>query len=158
MSARVTIRVVNDFDSKAIDQLRQRIKKDDREVRVGIPDAAAEEDGTSVATIAAAHEYGSPSQGIPERPFLGMTIKNNRQRYASLCRANIGKMLRGDKTLTDALDELGTIAAADVRTTIANGEFEPLKPATIKRKGSSRPLIDTGRMRQSITHVIAPKS
>lgn len=33
-------------------------------------------------------------------------------------------------------------------------EWPPLKPETIKRKGSSKPLIDTGRLRNSITHKV----
>lgn len=35
--------------------------------------------------------------------------------------------------------------------------FAPLKPATIKRKGSSRPLIDTGLMRQA-SHAVGGKA
>lgn len=33
-------------------------------------------------------------------------------------------------------------------------EWPPLKPETIRRKGSSKPLIDTGRLRNSITHKV----
>ena len=38
-----------------------------------------------------------------------------------------------------------------MKNTFTTGSFTPNKPATIKRKGSSRPLIDTGHLRQSIT-------
>jgi hypothetical protein len=43
-------------------------------------------------------------------------------------------------------------AAADVQAYMVNGKFAPLKAKTIKRKGSSKPLIDTGQLRQSITY------
>ncbi|WP_252715295.1 hypothetical protein [Acinetobacter junii] len=49
---------------------------------------------------------------------------------------------------------LGMQAAADVQMYMVNGKFAPLKAKTIKRKGSSKPLIDTGQLRQSITYKV----
>ena len=40
---------------------------------------------------------------------------------------------------------------------ILDGGFLPNAPGTIRRKGSSKPLIDTGRMRQSVNYVIRKK-
>lgn len=40
------------------------------------------------------------------------------------------------------------------KITHSDPEWPPLKPETIKRKRSSKPLIDTGRLRNSITHKI----
>ena len=34
---------------------------------------------------------------------------------------------------------------------------EPNAPSTIRKKGSDKPLIDTGRLRQSVNYVIKPK-
>lgn len=44
-----------------------------------------------------------------------------------------------------------------IQKEIVNGDFVPNSPETIKRKGSDKPLIDTGRMRQSINYVIQEK-
>lgn len=38
------------------------------------------------------------------------------------------------------------------KITNTDPEWPPLKPETIKRKGSSKPLIDTGKLRNSIVH------
>ena len=44
-----------------------------------------------------------------------------------------------------------------VQETIKEGEFSPNAPSTIKKKGSDKPLIDTGHMRQSVMTVVDRK-
>ena len=156
--ASVSVKVLKDIDPKALDRLRQRLVGDNRVVNVGVPEGKREEDGTPVAMIAAVHEFGSPSQGIPERPFLRVAVQRNRQKYVRLNRINLVKMLRGQATVEQALGQLGEMAKGDVQTEIRSGEFTPLKEATIKRKGSSRPLIDTGQMVQSIAWELGDKN
>ena len=156
--ASVSVKVLKDIDPKALDRLRQRLVGDNRVVNVGVPEGKREEDGTPVAMIAAVHEFGSPSQGIPERPFLRVAVQRNRQKYVRLNRINLVKMLRGQATVDQALRQLGEMAKGDVQTEIRSGDFAPLKPATIKRKGSSRPLIDTGQMVQSIAWELGDKN
>ena len=156
--ASVSMKVLKDIDPKALDRLRQRLVGDNRVVNVGVPEGKREEDGTPVAMIAAVHEFGSPSQGIPERPFLRVAVQRNRQKYVRLNRINLVKMLRGQATVEQALGQLGEMAKGDVQTEIRSGDFAPLKAATIKRKGSSRPLIDTGQMVQSIAWELGDKN
>jgi hypothetical protein len=38
--------------------------------------------------------------------------------------------------------------------TDSTNNWKPNKPATIKRKGSARPLVDTDEMRKSIAYVV----
>ena len=156
--ASVSVKVLKDIDPKALDRLRQRLVDAGKVVNVGVPAGPKEKDGTPVAMIAAVHEFGSPSQGIPERPFLRVAVQRNRQKYVRLNRINLVKMLRGQATVDQALGQLGEMAKGDVQTEIRSGDFAPLKPATIKRKGSSRPLIDTGQMVQSIAWELGDKN
>ncbi len=156
--ASVSVKVLKDIDLKDLDRLRQRLVGDNRVVNVGVPEGKREEDGTPVAMIAAVHEFGSPSQGIPERPFLRVAVQRNRQKYVRLNRINLVKMLRGQATVDQALGQLGEMAKGDVQTEIRSGVFTPLKEATKKRKGSSRPLIDTGQMVQSIAWELGDKN
>jgi hypothetical protein len=53
-------------------------------------------------------------------------------------------------------DALGQQMVSDVNQTVRSGAGvpPPLKPATIARKGSSRPLVDTGRLLSAITWVV----
>lgn len=147
---RVTKKILKDIDFRKFDELKRRLMTGKRAVNVGIPEGPKEEDGTPVAMIAAVHEYGAPEHGIPERPFLLVAIQKNRQKYVRLNRINLVKMLHGQMDEGQALGQLGEMAKGDVQLEIRNGDFTPLNPATIKRKGSSRPLIDTGQMVQSI--------
>jgi hypothetical protein len=146
----VKVKILKDINAKAFDELRARIKADHSKINVGIPAGKNEADGTPVALIAAVHEFGSPEKGIPERPFLRTTIQENRGKYVQLNRRNLVAVLNGKMTIEQALGQLGDVAKGDVQARIVSGGFAPLKESTIKRKGSSKPLIDTGQMRQSI--------
>ncbi len=149
----MTTIIVKDFDGKFLDRLKKSLTgKRDRYVKVGFPSNATESDGTKTALVAAVHEFGSPSQGIPERPFVRPSLDKNRAKRSALNKQNLKKVLNGGITIDAALGQLGHMAAGDIQEEIRNGNFAPLKPATIQRKGSSKPLIDTGQMRQSVTY------
>lgn len=126
-------------------------------VRIGIPDNVKEPDGESVAKIGIIHEFGAPARGIPPRPFLAPSIVNAKAEISKLTQDNLKGVATGKKTVTVALGVLGSFAAGKVQQHIRNGNFSALNPATIKRKGSSKPLIDTGNMIQSITHEVREK-
>ena len=120
------------------DELKKRLVGDGKVVHVGIPEGKKETDGTPVAMIAAVHEYGSPSQGIPERPFLRVAIQKNRVKYARLNRINLVKMMRGQMGMEQALGQLGKMAKGDVQTEIRSGDFTPLDPKTIAARRRAR--------------------
>lgn len=147
----VTAKLVKDVDLKVFDELKQRFVGD-RIVRVGFPQGKAEADGTPVAMIAAVHEFGSPEHGIPERSFLRAGTRANAPKYVRLNKVNLVRILRGQLTAEEALSQLGEMAKGDVQQTIRSGDFAPLKQATIDRKGSSQPLIDSGQMVQSVSY------
>ena len=105
------------------------------------------------------HTHGSPINKIPARPVLQPAINadGNRQKIAAEINGSIRLSLAGDsegarkKMLRAAL--AGQNAARGWFTDGRNG-WAPNKPATIARKGSDRPLIDTGAMRNSIVGVV----
>lgn len=107
---------------------------------------------TTNALIAYVHEFGI---GVPERSFMRSTIIENAQKYQKINRDNILPAIRsGTLTAEECYRRLGTIAQSDMQQKIANGPFKPLKEATEKRKKSTKPLIDTGALRQSITYEV----
>lgn len=124
-------------------------------VRVGLPDGKTEADGTLLTTIGWAHEFGLPERGIPERSFLRSAVHEQAAKYSGLMAQRLRKVANGNGSIEQALSLIGVVATADIQTKIAKGDFVPLKPQTIKRKGSSKPLIDTGNMRQSVTWSLA---
>jgi hypothetical protein len=53
-----------------------------------------------------------------------------------------------------ALGLLGTKAVGEIQKRMARGIKPDNAPSTIAAKGSSTPLIDTGRLRQSVTYAV----
>lgn len=99
--------------------------------------------------LAAIHELGL---GVPKRAFIDPSLKNNRRKYLVYAGKQITPVIRGKRSFNTAWQGLGLMAVADIQEYMLTAEFTALAPETIKRKGSSRPLIDTGQMRQSITY------
>ncbi|MCK5605468.1 hypothetical protein KAR91_26485 [Candidatus Pacearchaeota archaeon] len=89
---------------------------------------------------------------IPERSFLRSTVIENKRKINEFVAKMFGDFIEAKVTLDKSLNRIGLLVVAMVRTKIRQGSFKPNKPSTIRKKKSSRPLIDTGRMRQSITH------
>lgn len=147
----VTTKLIKDVDLRVFDELKRRLIGE-RVVKVGFPQGKTEADGTPVALIAATHEFGSPERGIPERSFLRSGMRENQEKYVRLNKVNLVRILRGQLTSEQALGQLGEMAKGDVQQKIRSGDFTPLKPSTVDRKGSSKPLIDTGQMVQSVSY------
>jgi hypothetical protein len=99
-------------------------------------------------------EFGT-SRGVPERSFLRATIDTNRQRYAAMIQKSAERIVTGKSTVEKELALWGERVVGDVKQRIAKGIPPPLKDATIKRKGSSKPLIDSGQLRNSITYTVS---
>ena len=101
-----------------------------------------------MAELGAVHEFGSDN--IPQRPFLRPVVSEKKHARA------IRKTYKGMRTLKKASIEQSLGAAGEKAVNIAQKRIaDGIEPAnaqsTIDAKGSSKPLIDTGRMRQSIT-------
>lgn len=141
---------------KGYDALLKRLTKRAGRVTVGIHEAEASEehgeDGTTVGEVAAINELGF---GVPERSFLRAWFDehetDNAERMRRLTRAVIeGKL----GSIEQALERFGLFAVGSIQDRIANGIDPPNAPATVKRKGSSTPLIDDGILRIKITHKV----
>lgn len=150
------------FESK--DLGKARIKKDIRGLNsyaalVGIPSTAPRPVdkktkkplAINMASLALIHERGSAANNIPARPFMKQTRQRAEGRFARLLRRLYKQVVDGKVRPFDGLSKLGVAYEGEMKNTFTTGSFTPNKPATIKRKGSSRPLIDTGHLRQSIT-------
>ena len=154
--------IVHGGDLPGLRKLRQMLEDAGRGVMVGVPAGAAEEDGTSLAMIGAVHEFGLPEQNIPERSWLRGGIRAAREKLSRVNIASLKDVLAGKATVTGALDKLGVVAAGEVKRGFVTQTFAPLKPATIaerKRKfgkSSTRPLVATGQLRQSVAHQLEP--
>ena len=64
----------------------------------------------------------------------------------------------GNTDINDVLETAGSVGADLVKEAITDGEWQPNAPETVRRKGSDKPLIDTGAMRQAATWQVRDRS
>jgi hypothetical protein len=108
---------------------------------------------SDLVTIAAANEFGAPRRHIPERSFMRSTFDETKTTVADLVGKEYDKILKGSSTVLVSLGRMGAYMKGAIQKKIQRGPFVANRPFTIKKKGSSRPLIDTGQLRQSIQHL-----
>jgi len=215
-----SVRVIKDTGGAGVRALVARLRDAAlKHVLVGVPAGPAEEDGMSLAHLAAIHEFGGfvkphsrvkrqllrfnprtgrligaasskiiergPGEGksgpirekivnrninailvraknatfengitIPARPFLRPGIRANLNRTSRIAKRVLSQVARGQLSPVGAMEAIGIDAAGAVKRYIVTGELAPNAPSTIRKKGSSRPLIDSGALRQAITHVV----
>lgn len=122
--------------------------------QIGFPSGINYEDGTSVAYVAAIQEFGAPAVGIPPRPFMQPTVKEKKDTWVKTIEKSLPKVALGEMSAFDVLDLVGIQAAADIQTKISSIYTPPNAPATIRAKGSAKPLIDTGLMLASVQNAV----
>lgn len=132
---------------------------DDAQIAVGFQGAeggAIHPDGDiDIVGIAVIHEFGAPGAGIPERSLIRATFDakiNDWVRIAEKIAESVYSTT--PETPGRALGILGEVVVSDYRKAITAGIPPPLRAATIARKGSSTPWLDTGVTRNAITWTV----
>ena len=109
----------------------------------------------TLVDLAVIHEFGSEKLGIPERSFIRAPLTDSA--VLKVLMTKLGKgILLGRFSFDTALELLGTKAAAHLKNYTKKGSspHKALSKVTIKRKGSSRPLVDTGQLINSISYKV----
>ena len=135
MSAKVTV----------VDHGYEQLKKDvaalkGRSVKVGIMGEG------EVLEYAMYNEFGTSR--IPARPFMQTTFDRNEAEMNKFVDFLAQQIIDGKSNADRVLRILGETYQLKVQETIRDAKewAVPNNPQTIKQKGSSSPLIDTGRM------------
>lgn len=148
------------IEDKRWREVRARISKlaaKQRRVRVGVLGADGGWFGdTSLVEVAGYLEYGAPRANIPPRPFLRSTLRDRRDDIMKRTNQLAASVLRGTMSVDRALGLLGQYVTSQVKKTITSGDGvpPPLTAETIQKKGSTRPLVDEGRLLNSINYRI----
>jgi hypothetical protein len=108
--------------------------------------------GATVADVASFNEFGT--RRIPSRPFIRAWFDESLQANTARLRTLAKLVVAGKMTTTTMLNRLGLTFRAQAQGRIAAGVSPPNAPSTIQRKGSSKPLIDTGQLKASIDYKI----
>ena len=132
----------------------EKLKK--LQVRVGFQQGTAqEEDGTDICDVAMWNELGTSS--TPSRPFLAMSVDDNADKINAFLKGQLKLLAQGRTTAEGILKDIGVFQKGLIQEKIKSGDFEPNAPSTIAKKGSDKPLIDTGTMRQSVNFAVTKK-
>lgn len=113
-------------------------------LRASTPEADSE-----LITYASANEFGTRDGHVPERSFMRSTVDEQRTSYSGVL-ASVLRVADSVSALERGLGRLGLRGVRDVQRKITSNVPPPNAPSTVRRKGSTGTLRDTGRLRQSI--------
>lgn len=123
-----------------------------RHVKVGLIEGQADQLNINKAMW---NEFGTKGGGwggpIPERPFMRTAVAKTNADLKPMMKSAARSILTGRATMRQQLSKMGIKGQQDMRDTIASGAFAANSPTTIKLKGSSKPLVDTGEMSRNVT-------
>lgn len=135
--------------------MRELDELEGTEVFVGIQDdGTASEDGTTVAEYGTYNEFGTRDGHVPERSFLRSTFDNTVGKIQSTKQKIAGLVIDGKLTAARGAALLGEMHQGDIKRAIGAGIPPPNAPSTIRRKGSSKTLIDDGILRGAIRYEV----
>lgn len=143
---------VIDRDLGWSDLVREARMLDGLEVSAGILENSGNyAKGQSLVDVAIWNEYGTSR--IPSRPFIRISSDDNRKAWGKLAENCAGKVLNGSMGARSAGDTVGQQMVKDIKKVFGDkSKLAPNAPSTIKRKGHDKPLIDTGKLRDSVNY------
>lgn len=95
--------------------------------------------------------YLSKGVTIPERSFIRSTFDEKVDEWIIYLKSLISNMIKGKYDAQIVAERLGLRIQRDIQKVIRDKSRPSNSEATIARKGSDNPLIDSGRLRQSVT-------
>ncbi|RIY41953.1 hypothetical protein [Neopusillimonas maritima] len=105
----------------------------------------------TVATLGAIQHFGN--ENIPARRWLDTGAETGTKEYLDTIREGIEEGLDSRQIMA----RVGVEAEGAIKQYITDLDTPPNNASTVKRKGSSNPLIDTGNMRASVTSTVERK-
>ena len=111
-------------------------------------------DGTAVVDYATFNEFGT--EYIPARPFMSITAELYTDDISRFTQYLVGRMIDGKITDETVFRNMGEKYQSYIQKTIRDAKTwaVPNAESTIEKKGSTSPLIDTGRMVQSVRYEV----
>ena len=110
-------------------------------LRVGFLETEKYPDGTNVAQVAYWNEYGTTKS--PPRPFFRQMISAKSSKWGDALGRNL--VATGYNTGL-SFNRVGELIKDQLRNSIIDFQAPGLSAYTIAKKGSDKPLVDTGQM------------
>lgn len=138
--------------------MEELAKMERMEILVGLQnDGAASPDGVLVAHYGAVNEFGTRNGHVPERSFMRSTFDESIDKLNRMRARIVEGVYAGKMDADRGAGLLGLQHQQDIQAKIGSNVPPPNAPSTVRGKGSSRTLIDSGTMRQSIRWVVEDK-
>ncbi len=107
-------------------------------------------------TLNYGRESGITAEGrkypaIPPRPFMRFAREIFERKAPRIWAKLIPQVLSGRMTVEAFAEQVAIRMKDAIVEAIRTGNYAPLSPVTIEKKGSAQPLIDTGTMVNSVT-------
>lgn len=120
------------------------------------------EDDSDMVKIAAVHEFGATIKfktregtvTIPERSYIRSGYETNKDDIMSKGDLLLGEVLELKLPVSTFFETMGEYIVGLIQEYMTDLKEPPNAKSTIKQKGSSNPLIDEGRLRDSITYKV----
>jgi hypothetical protein len=108
---------------------------------------------SNVAEKAVIHEFGTKDGKIPKRPTLRPVFDEELVRVQNMGKRLMDKAIAtGSATYIKVLRPIGIYFEQKIKLYIDRGNYRKLADSTIKRKGHSTPLWETGKMQSEVTY------
>lgn len=141
------------------EKIKNRLQRGmDKELRIGFfsEDTYSEENANlPVAAVAAWQDLGAPFDGpknIPPRPFMRLGLKEilKTNVYTQRYKEAFLKTILGRGTINSSYNGIAKAVVPDLQKTITDWVYPPNAAFTVQEKGRDDPLVDTGKMRDSV--------
>lgn len=114
-----------------------------------------ENNNLPVATVAAWQDKGAPFIGdkhIPARPFMSVGLKDLLKSpvYTNKYKQSFLHVLESNSTFSKEYHKLSIAVVPKLKKIIDGWYTPPNTPSTIEGKGFNNPLIETGKMKDSV--------
>ena len=171
------MKIIRD-DNKIPDLIKRLKNLESKRIEVGVfAGKKHPESDIDLADLAKIHEYGvtievTPKMRaylhsiglhlrddtthirIPERSFIRAGWDNNKADVEKRIERFLPKVMELDIDLDTFLEVIGKEVEGRLKKFLVKLHYPPNASFTIRRKGSSNPLIDTGALNDAITHKV----
>lgn len=126
----------------SFDNIKKMLRElNGKEIEAGFfPEAVHAESGVSYAEIAAINNYGTQDGHIPPRPFMDAA----KELFQETILEELEK--KKPQTAEELVNVVGEYYKWCIVSAITEYAWTPNSPLTIRKKGSSEPLIESGDM------------
>ena len=109
--------------------------------------AGSEKNGVPISQVATWNEYGTSR--IPSRPFIAIATDESKG-WQGEVKMQVGG-ITSSADVNGVLNTIGEQMKKDIKNVIGDrSKLKPNAPSTIAKKGFDAPLIDTGKLQESI--------